>query len=176
MTIGNWHKLLGLSPAELIVLARQRENELRLEPSTSDHRSVIIMLRHDYTNYDGNVTNAVSDRVYDEILDEISRDFPWLAAQCEQDKQTHVERVPLWVQSKRYAHEAGVERQRIGRQAIKNLSIGAKVIVNWRGPREAEIVEIRRSRVKARFSVNGVVQVIDRAANEVSLIVPEVEP
>ena len=174
---GSWRDLLALSPAELVTLARRRENELDLEPSTSDHRSVINMLRHDYTNYDGQVRNTVSDRAYGEILDEISRDFPWLAAQCEYDKQTHYERVPPWVQNKRYAHQTGIERQRLGRQAAKNLSVGAKVMVNWRGPREAEIVEIRRSRIKARFSVNGAVHVIDRPANEVSPIVPEaVEP
>jgi hypothetical protein len=167
---GNWGELIGMKPEDLIAMALKRASDQGLEASPNDHRSVINMLRHDYTNYDGPVRNAVSDRLYGEILDAISRDFPSLAAQCERDKRTHGERVPMWVQSKRYAHQAGIERQRLGRQAVKNLSLGAKVIVNWRGPREAEIIEIRRSRVKARFSINGVVHVIDRPANEVSLI------
>lgn len=131
------------------------------------------MLRHDYTNYDGHVPRAVSDRLYGEILDEISCDFPWLAAQCEDDKRTHGARVPAWVQAKRYAYWNGMERQRLGRQAAKALSVGAKVIVNWRGQREAEIIEIRRSRVKAKFSINGEVRVIDRPANEVAPIMPQ---
>ncbi len=165
MTIGRWgfwDELLGLSPTELITTARRREAELNLEPSTSDHRSTINMLRHDYTYYDHR--KGITGRVYDEILDEISRDFPWLAAQCERDKETHVDRSPEWVQEKRFSVQAGVERQRLGREAAKKLWVGAKV--TWRG-QEAEITEIRRSRIRARLSVNGAT--IDRPADEVSL-------
>lgn len=70
------------------------------------------------------------------------------------DKETHERNLPLWVSGKRYAYRDGVERQRRARQAIRNLSIGAKVVLSWRGEREAQIVEIRRSRVKARFETS----------------------
>jgi hypothetical protein len=43
--------------------------------------------------------------------------------------------------------------------------------VNWHGPRQAEIIEVRRSRVKAQFPLNdGTMYVIDRPADTVHLI------
>lgn len=128
-------------------------------------------LRHDYTTYDGRVRNAISDRMYAEILDEIARDFPWLAEQCAKDKADHPNRVPLWVQSRRAARQTAVVRQRAARDAIKSLSVGSKVLVNWRGQREATITEVRRTRVKAEFQLgHGAMYVIDRPADQVKLI------
>jgi hypothetical protein len=166
-----WDKLIDMPPDELAVMARQRAFDLKLDPSSSDHRMVINMLRHDYTNYDGQVVNSASDRLYNEILDAIAHDFPWLADQCAKDKATHFDRQPDWVHARRYARQYAVERQRRGRAAIKSLSVGTKVVVNWRGLREAEIIEVRRSRVKAQFPLNdGTMYVIDRPADEVQLL------
>jgi hypothetical protein len=69
------------------------------------------------------------------------------------DKATHYDRLPIHVKSRRWAHQAAQDRQRTAREVVKHLSIGDKVTVNWRGPREAEIIEIRRTRIKAAFTL-----------------------
>lgn len=167
-----WTKLIGVDPSELIAMARQRESELQLEPPRDDCRSVINMLRHDFTNYDGIVYRSMTDRLYGEILDAIATDFPWLADQCAWDKATHYRRVPRWAQHRRFAHKAAQERQQRAREVVKQLHIGKPVRVNWRGkPIEATIIEIRRTRVKAAFRLpDGNQYVIDRSAIEVQPI------
>jgi hypothetical protein len=52
------------------------------------------MLRHDYSPYDRHVQNAVSDKLYNAILNEIAREFPWLATQCARDKEAHERNLP----------------------------------------------------------------------------------
>ena len=97
-----WRELIGASSAHLIALANQRADALGLTPSPNDHRNVVNMLRHDYTNYDGHVGRSKTDRLYSEILDAIARDFPWLASQCATDQETHFARLPPLVQRRRY--------------------------------------------------------------------------
>jgi hypothetical protein len=139
-----------------------------LAPSSNDARNVINMLRHEYSAYDGQVARYRSDRLYAEILDAVAHDFPWLADQCEKDKASHFDRLPLWAQSRRSVAIDTQGRQRAAREVIKRLSVGDKVTVNWRGPREAEVIEIRRTRVKAAFTLpDGSRYVIDRSAGEV---------
>lgn len=128
------------------------------------------MLRHDYTNYDGVVINSRTDRLYREILDAIARDFPWLATQCEREKAPHPGRLNPGVQARRYSHRDAVDKQRAARQVVKNLSVGDKVMVKWRGMREAEVVEIRRTRIKLAFDHNGSRHVIDRSADEIEAV------
>jgi hypothetical protein len=165
----NWLHLVDMNCGDLITMARQRAITLSLEPSANDHRNVINMLRHDFTNYDGRVQNAASDRLYAEILDAIAEDFPWLAGQCARDNATHFNRLSTGVQAKRWSYRDAAERQRVARSSAKALSIGSKVTVNWRRRQyEAEVVEVRRTRVKAQFPLeDGSVHLIDRPANEV---------
>ncbi|ORA23839.1 hypothetical protein BST12_06695 [Mycobacterium angelicum] len=166
-----WTELLGADPRKLVAMARQRESEFALEPARDDHRSVINMLRHDFTNYDGNVYRSVTDRLYEEILDAIARDFPWLAHQCAYDKAGHPQRVPSWVAARRSAHREAQARQQRAREMVKHLHIGKRVMVSWRGSREATIIEIRRTQVRAAFTLpNGNRHVITRSAHEVQPI------
>jgi hypothetical protein len=71
---------------------------------------------------------------------------------------------------KRLAYQQGIERQQRARHAIKNLSVGATVVVTWRGQREAQVIEIRRSRVKAQFTYKGETITVDRSADDVQLL------
>jgi hypothetical protein len=167
-SVFGWTDLIDVDPDGLIAMANQRAADLNLTLSPNDHRNVINMLRHDYTYYDGQVRNARSDGLYGEILDAIAHDFPWLAGQCERDKTDHPQRIPLWAQARRHAHSDAQERMRGAREIAKRLSVGDMVTVSWRGPRQAEVIEIRRSRVKLAFTLpNGSRRIIDRSADEV---------
>jgi hypothetical protein len=171
-TMGSmWQELIGVSPDVLIAKANQRASDLDLTPSPNDHRNVINMLRHEYTCYDGHVRNSRTDRLYEEMLDAIARDFPWLADQCAADKATHFDRMPPWAQARRLNHLDSQDRQRAARQAIKGMAVGDRVMVTWRGPREAVITELRRTRIKAEFTLpDGTVEWVDRRADEVTPI------
>jgi hypothetical protein len=164
-----WDELIGAEPEKLVAMANERAIDQGLTRSLNDQRNVINMLRHDYSHYDTWVTRSKSDRLYGEVLDAIARDFPWLADQCAKDKATHYDRLPPYAKARRGAHEDAQDRQRIARDVVKRLSIGDKVMVSWRGPREAEIIEIRRTRVRAAFTLpDGSRYVIDRSADQVS--------
>lgn len=167
-TYGSWHELVGLSSDALIAMANQRAVELDSTLSPNDHRNVINMLRHDYTTYDWQVQNTWTDQLYGEILDAIAEDFPWLANQCAKDKATHFDRLPAWAQARRMSHLDGQSRQRAARRAIKDLAVGDRVTLSWRGRREAVITEVRRTRVKAEFVLHGNTVVVDRSADEVT--------
>jgi hypothetical protein len=167
--VGRWGELVGVSPHELVEMARQRTDALGLAPSSNDDRNVVNMLRHDYTDYDWHVQGTKTDRLYAQVLDAIACDFPWLAAQCEKDKATHHGRLSIGVQARRGAHIAAQRRQVEARATIKRLSIGGKVLVNWRGrQREGEVVEMRRTRIRVALPLDdGAIHVIDRSAHEV---------
>jgi hypothetical protein len=163
-----WTHLIGQTPDQLIAMAQSRASDLDLTPSGNEQRNVINMLRHEYSNYDGQVRHTRTDHLYAELLDAIAEDFPWLARQCAADKTSHGSRVPLWVQNRRYSHKAAQAKQREARKAIAGLSVGDNVTVMWHGPRDAVIVEVRRTRVQAAFTLpNGTEHVIDRSADEV---------
>jgi hypothetical protein len=117
------------------------------------------------------IRNTTSDKIFNEIVDEIAHDFPWLADQCEKDKASHPGRVPLWVQTPRFAHEDAMARQRKAREVIRQLSVGSTVLVKWRSHwREAEVIEIRRTRIKAHLRLDdGRKYEIDRSAHEIQL-------
>ena len=166
-----WASLIGLPPAQLIAMARQRETDLGFPPAGTDERAAVNMLRHDYSDYDWHVVNAQSERLYVEVLDEIARDFPWLAEQCTHDKATHVSKLPIYVASKRRAFAEGNDRQRRGREVIQRLGLrpGSHVHLRWRGERHAQVVVVRRSRVTAKFQLpDGNWQMVDRSADELS--------
>lgn len=168
---GYWEQLINVSRDQLVAMARQREIDYGLLPAADDHRSVINMLRHEYTNYDSHVRNAKTDRLYVEILDAIAHDFPWLASQCAVDKATHPDRLPPWAQTKRYAHADSQTRQRAAREVMRQINEGGTVLVKWRSQwRTAEVIEKRRTRLKLRLRLDDGDQcVIDRAADEVRL-------
>jgi hypothetical protein len=168
----NWRHLMDVNPDELRAMASQLATRKGLDLPSNADRTVINMLRHDFTNYDGRVQSAVSDGLYNEILDEIAKDFPWLADQCAKDKATHFAFLDPWVQARRWAHSDASQRQRVARDAIKSLSVGGKVMVNWRGlMREGQVIEVRRTRVKVQFELDsGDLHVIDRPANEVQTL------
>jgi hypothetical protein len=147
-----WAQLVPVDRDQLVVMANRRASELGLTLSPNDERNVINMLRHDYTDYDWRVQSSKTDKLYGRVLDAIARDFPWLAQQCEQDKATHFERLSPWVQYRRWAHHAAVATQRAAHAAIEGLSVGDKVIIDWRGQqREAEVTDVRRTRVRGCF-------------------------
>ena len=161
-----WRDLIGRAPDELREMAWQRAIDLRLKPANGD-RNVINMLRHEYSDYDAWNKSPLHSNDYHKVLDAIARDFPWLASACAAAQATREQRLPPWVQARRWAHSDAIDKQRRGREVAKGLAVGDRVIVKWRGQREAEIVEVRRSRVKARFTLKGQVRVIDRPADEV---------
>jgi len=154
-----WGELVGAEPEKLIAMANRRGVDLNLTLSPNDHRNVIDMLRR---YYDDRVTRSKSDqRRYGEVevLDAIASAFPWLGDQCAKEKAV-----------RRWDQEDAQYRQRRARDVIEHLSVGDKVMVDWHGPREAEITEIRKTRVKATFTLpDGSRHVIDRSADQVSL-------
>jgi hypothetical protein len=167
--VTGWTHLIELAPEKLIAMATERVAKLDLEPAHNTHRDVINMLRHDYSNYDGAAYGVITDRVYDEVLDAIAADFPWLAKQCEIDKATRHYRRPQWARAREYAYEDGRRKYRVALAAAKKLSVGDIVNITWRGPREAEVIEVRRSRIKVSFVLhNGNEQIVDLSADEVT--------
>ena len=168
---GGWAHLTGMMPRQLATMARSREAELGLEPAGSNERAVVNMLRHEYTNYDGRVSATRTDRLYEEVLAAIARDFPWLSEQCAKDLARHHQSVPQWVQHKRLVNSDALKRQQRGRQAAQSMSVGQQVTIKWRGENHpGELIEVRRSRVKVRFvgRADGQVHVVDRPANEIT--------
>lgn len=164
----DWSHLVKLAPDALVSIANERAEALGLTPSTNEHRNVVNMLRHDFSGYDEKVRSARTDHLYASILDAIAADFPWLAEQCERDKSTHASRLPQWAQHRRGTHVDAAAKQRSARDKIKGLAVGDLVMVRWHGPREATIVEVRRTRVKAAFVLpDGTEQIVDRSADEV---------
>src|SRR5436190_6012997 len=111
-------------------MALQRTEDLGLTPSSNAQRNVVNMLRHDYTVYDGRVQGTKTDRLYEEVLDAIACDFPWLAVQCDRDKAEHFDRLSDGLKARRWAHVAARDRQQAARTAIQRLSVGDKVKVN----------------------------------------------
>jgi hypothetical protein len=98
----------------------------------------------------------------------MTQDFPWLASQCEADKAAHLDRLPIHVQSRRWAHQDSQDRQPRGRDVAAGLSIGDKAMVSWRGRREAVVIEIRRSRIVVELTQPyGQTRIVDIAADRV---------
>jgi hypothetical protein len=76
-----------------------------------------------------------------------------------------------WAQGRRLSHLDNQARQRAARQAIQKLAVGDRVMVTWRGQREAVITELRRSRLRAEFTLpDGTVTEVDPRADEVTPI------
>lgn len=167
---GQWADLLDLSADKLIAMANDPARGVDLSPN--DHRNVINLLRHDYTSYDTCVRAARTDRIFNEILDEIAQDFPWLATQCEEDKRTHPSRLPVHAQARRSAHLDSVERQRLARQRVKLLAVSSKLSVVHRGKvRDGIVVRAGRTRVVIDVEMgDGRHETIDRSAADERLI------
>lgn len=129
------------------------------------------MLRHEFSCYDAQVQRYATESLYNQVMDDIARDFPWLAAQVAYDKSIHASRLPDNLRARRWAHQDGVAKQRAGRSAARTMTVGDHVTVSWRGARaHGVLTEVRRSRVKVKLTESGRDEgrVIDRPADEIA--------
>lgn len=169
----------ALSRRQLVRAARDHALDLAVQyereaPSCDDHRLVVNLLRHEYTDYDAD-QSAPRHRA---ACQAIAARYPWLAAECArqitaretaEQEAARMEREWRAEQEQRQAEKR--ELVAASRAAITALVVGQHVTATVRGHvRHGVLTKVARSRVTMEFTLRS------GASRTATLHAAEVQP
>lgn len=155
-------ELPNLSRRRLIRAARDHALDLAVQyerdtPSGDDHRLVVNMLRHEYTDYDA---DQCASR-HRGACEAIAARYPWLAAECARQiadrdaaERESEEMAQAWLAEQEQQRARRRELVVASRAVIVGLAVGQHVTATVRGHvRHGVLIKVARSRVTMEFTL-----------------------